>query len=490
MGDDMKGKAVRSLRLPTVNYTGTLMQTVQAQEGDSNSRFLCVTLFDDTGTVDLSGYEFAVLNATQPSGTIRFSDGEIKDGAVYCELTYPMLSETGRLECDIVLASKHGRLTTQRFYIHVLHSQANAPEIVLRDDNFPILVHVIRDVRELESTVSDAEAQRVFEEEVRIRNEATRTANESGRVSAEGTRSVAEAARQHAESQRKLNENHRILQENARIAAELQRNDAEAVRVTAESHRETVETARVSAENTRQQNEERRNTSEDARVIAENQRSCAEAERIFQEKNRALAEVLRIGAELDRIEAELDRQVGSVKLSEFLAKLQRLSDEGNMIPAGLKQINVSEDDPNGVWWQGNEPPFTLFISSKTHGLGNRVVAFLQANGVETYDSPHYDNEGNISIISYIKWSGRVLVAGGITEILHPLPYVQDVKWEGGNGSFSFKCPAVLHCKGTRPQVRTLDLTKRQYVDSAPRIQENGNITVFSYADVPTQLEVR
>ncbi len=39
MGMDLKGKAVKNLRLPTVDYTGTPTQVVQAQEGDTNSRF-------------------------------------------------------------------------------------------------------------------------------------------------------------------------------------------------------------------------------------------------------------------------------------------------------------------------------------------------------------------------------------------------------------------------------------------------------------------
>ena len=56
MSLDLTGKVVRTLRLPTTDYTGSPIQVVAAEQGDLNTRFLRVLMYDNNGTVDKSKY--------------------------------------------------------------------------------------------------------------------------------------------------------------------------------------------------------------------------------------------------------------------------------------------------------------------------------------------------------------------------------------------------------------------------------------------------
>ena len=63
MSVDLTGKAVRCLRLPTVDYNVAPVSVVSAQIGDAKSRILLVTLYDDRGEIDLSNYTSANVYA-------------------------------------------------------------------------------------------------------------------------------------------------------------------------------------------------------------------------------------------------------------------------------------------------------------------------------------------------------------------------------------------------------------------------------------------
>jgi|GEM_PF-5155904 len=156
MAFDLKGKAVRSLRLPTVDYTGAPIQLTQAKSGDINSRYFAITLYDDRGTIDLSLYTLVQLSATLPDETVQYYEGEIENGVVYVKLTSSMLSQSGRLSCDISLQGKdeHGEvilLTSQTFYVNVAFSQNSDGNGTQGEENLSILITLIDDVRELKS---------------------------------------------------------------------------------------------------------------------------------------------------------------------------------------------------------------------------------------------------------------------------------------------------------------------------------------------------
>ena len=66
---NLMGKAVKILKLPTVNYENTPVTIIPAQQGDANSRFVNISLYDDRGDISLGAYTKVVLNATLPDGS-------------------------------------------------------------------------------------------------------------------------------------------------------------------------------------------------------------------------------------------------------------------------------------------------------------------------------------------------------------------------------------------------------------------------------------
>lgn len=131
MAFDLTGKAVKHLRLPTVEYRGTVVKLVPAQTGDINSRFFRVTLYDDRGDIPLDSYSSVVLFVTLPDGTKQKCNGEFDAAHEYaiCKLESSMLAQVGKVSCDIRLYGNDKNnigtsLTSQTFYVLVSQSQS------------------------------------------------------------------------------------------------------------------------------------------------------------------------------------------------------------------------------------------------------------------------------------------------------------------------------------------------------------------------------
>ena len=129
MAFDLVGKAVKKLRLPTVDYQGSQPCVIPAQQGDKNSRYLEITLYDDNGDIDINTFRrwSCKLNAKLPDGTIEYSDAEInlEKKCIICELSASMLRFIGAVECDIKLTKNGGTdsISSKKFYIDVHESQ-------------------------------------------------------------------------------------------------------------------------------------------------------------------------------------------------------------------------------------------------------------------------------------------------------------------------------------------------------------------------------
>lgn len=286
MAFDLVGKAVKKIKLPTVNYDSAPIKIIPAQSGDINSRFLIIELYDDRGTVDLTPYTKATFNATMPDETLQIALANIKKdtGEIICKVAGSMLKETGKVACDVMLQGTDANdeqicLTSQTFYIFVANSQTG-DEAIESDDNYGLLLQLLAEVSEVETHIEEAEASRVQAESSRVQAESARVGAESARVTAENNRASAESSRATAES--------------SRVSAETSRVNAESARVSAENSRVSAENARVTAEN--------------QRASAESSRANAEAARVSAETNRATAETNRVNAENTRVEAETNRE--------------------------------------------------------------------------------------------------------------------------------------------------------------------------------------
>lgn len=159
------------------------------------------------------------------------------------------------------------------------------------------------------TSVAEAEEQRVNAENARKEAEQARADAETARASAEDKRTEAEAKRAEAEAQRAAGEQSRV--------------NAETGRVNAESARVTAESARANAEATRAANEEQRKKNESERTSAEAGRVEAEKGRVTEESTR-VAEFARLKKESETATKNAtDAAAEAKEVSSGVAALER-----------------------------------------------------------------------------------------------------------------------------------------------------------------------
>lgn len=160
---DLIGKAVKNLRLPTVDYNNSPIKIIHAQEGDVNSRFFSITLFDDRGDISLEPYSAARLNATMPDGELYITTSETEidkdNNVIVCKIAGNMLSQPGKVSCDISLSITDGddtvaSLTSQTFYLFVSKSQSEESAID-GSDGQNLISQLFKEVSDLSDSVGD-----------------------------------------------------------------------------------------------------------------------------------------------------------------------------------------------------------------------------------------------------------------------------------------------------------------------------------------------
>lgn len=208
MSINLIGKAVKELRLPIMNYDMTAIKVIPMQSGDVNSRFFFVKFYDDRGTIDLSQYYAATLNATLPDDTKQISYGEIdvEKNAAIIQIPSSMLTCKGKVTCDIALQGADDNnnisvLTSQTFYLFVSLPQSRGVNIE-SDYNYTVLQQLLETFHEVEEERNAAEAIRAKNEAIRLENEAIRLEDEAIRLENEANRISFEEARESAESNR------------------------------------------------------------------------------------------------------------------------------------------------------------------------------------------------------------------------------------------------------------------------------------------------
>ncbi len=242
---DLLGKAVRRFRLPVVDFTNAPVIIVPVQQGDVNSRFFEIALYDDRGDIDLSAYTRAIINGVTPSQITLTSDKcEIKEdgSAVIVNFGGGFATSPGKITCQVMFTNSEENvaLTTQSFYVIVSESQFD--KIVMEnEENCNELLSLIEEVEGVERQIENAEEQRVDSENQRKAAELVRQENEENRINAE-------LARNEFEQERTSKENERNAQEQVRIENENKRAQNEVERANAEEARANAEVARVEAE--------------------------------------------------------------------------------------------------------------------------------------------------------------------------------------------------------------------------------------------------
>ncbi|MGN0819833.1 MAG: leucine-rich repeat protein [Christensenellaceae bacterium] len=169
MSFKLLGKAVRRLRLPTVNYENSTIQVIPAQSGDMNSRCIEIELYDDRGDINLSAYTRVMLNATLPDETKQVIEGVIdtEKNIAICNIKSSIIRQYGKVVCDISFYGKEENnediwLTSQTFYIFVAPSQVDNEAIDGTDED-NVLLRLYRKI--------EAEEQRAQNSEIIIKEQ-------------------------------------------------------------------------------------------------------------------------------------------------------------------------------------------------------------------------------------------------------------------------------------------------------------------------------
>jgi hypothetical protein len=166
----------------------------------------------------------------------------------------------------------------------------------------------------LDTQMTEHEAERVSAEDQRISHENARINAETARINAENARANAESARVQAEQNRVTQENLRINQEQARMGAEQQR-------VTKEQQRVSQEASRVAAETQRQLNENNRQA-----VFAE---------------DHAVAVADHQQADQDHTRAEADHETAVIDHGQMTDLVERA--DADHVQAGNDHTRAEED---------------------------------------------------------------------------------------------------------------------------------------------------
>ena len=317
---NLAGKVIRTLRLPTTDYSGSPVPVVSAEQGDINTRYLKVVMYDDGGNVDMSKYDAVLLKVEPPDGENMASEGQIIDGAAYCVLLPEMLVDRGKLRCNVVLGNSQGNvLTSKVFYVYV--SKTN---LETGGENYNILITLVQRVNDIEKSITEAESGREDAETVRVNNEFGNAGlGIIGRVPAENARVLAEQGRNAAENQRSAAEQGRITAENARKTAETIRQANETVRqetyLQIAEDAEEAKIAAQSAEVSANQANESAGIAEDSAVASaqsatEAQSAATVAKQLSEETAQGLADEIQRATNAENkiasdLSAEIERSV-------------------------------------------------------------------------------------------------------------------------------------------------------------------------------------
>lgn len=108
MAYELKGKAVQRVELAVTNcgYNSPI-KVIMAKQNDKNSRFIHAIIHDSDGIIDCSACTIQ-LNARLPDGTHMVSYGEIVNKHPYVLIASDLLSQVGRVACDITLTGTCG----------------------------------------------------------------------------------------------------------------------------------------------------------------------------------------------------------------------------------------------------------------------------------------------------------------------------------------------------------------------------------------------
>ena len=205
MGITISQKEI-SLDLQNQGFTNT----IYSQQGDTDSRKLVVSLFDDGEKYIISSSSTVYLEGTRADdAVVHRKVDSISDNTVTVLFKNEELCVKGIAKYKISIYGNDGSiLSSVPFKIKVYENIYN-DEGIIATPEYSELQKILEDVSELEDNINKSEASRVESENKRNESESLRTESEEARKTAENQRSTAEEIRVSSENERVENEKNR-----------------------------------------------------------------------------------------------------------------------------------------------------------------------------------------------------------------------------------------------------------------------------------------
>lgn len=316
----------------TVDFAGNNnFLFVKGIQGDGyGTRYVDISLMNNGQPYTVNSEAVTVIiRGTKPDTSVIFNECEILDNNIIrVEITQQMSAVAGKGNYEISIMSnlENRTLTSFPFFIIISKSSFDIGYVVSSDE-FGLLVEKINQVHKIQLDLSDLKSD--MQDTIKDCEDAT---DECIDVTEKTKKVISDMNTLNknvsdAESQRIINENNRINAEDQRNIKETERNDAEQIRIDNENARNT-------AESIRNNNENFRKTDETARVNAENARNNAEEERENQEEIRQNNEQIRQQQETKR---QSDTATAITNVNNATASANSATDRANTISNDLEE---------------------------------------------------------------------------------------------------------------------------------------------------------
>lgn len=144
-------------------------QTITANKGEVGSRFIRITIVDNSTPVDLTGVTVS-LYAKKPDGKKVFNSVTVEDkanGTVLAELTSQILSVAGLVRLTLLLVKNGSKLASKQFFVNVDESIVD-DEAIESTNEFTALVDALGRVNNIDSRFEKVDSQLAHIENDRI----------------------------------------------------------------------------------------------------------------------------------------------------------------------------------------------------------------------------------------------------------------------------------------------------------------------------------
>ena len=303
---------------------------VKGMQGDGyGTRYVDISLVNNGQPYTVNSEAVTVIiRGTKPDTSIIFNECEILDSnTIRVEITQQMSAVAGKGNYEVSIMSnlENRTLTSFPFFIIISKSSFDIGYVVSSNE-FGLLVDKINQVHKIQLDLSGlkSDMQDTIKDCEDAKDECIDTTDKAKKIISD--MNTLNQNISNAEAQRVLNENNRINAENIRGTKEIERNNAEQIRISNEN-------TRKSAEITRNNNENDRAIAENARAVAEEARNTAEGDREDAEAIRQANEVIRQNQEQTR---QTDTATAIANANTATANASTATNRANTISADLE----------------------------------------------------------------------------------------------------------------------------------------------------------